>query len=106
VLTANTQANRPEIATARILCHEPKPQPAPATRLQAAVGEVHQVRRPGLEAVEDVRRVDDAGAALFGLGAQVRQQVGAAQHVQVHRDFVQEQHLHPVAAVATFKGYV
>ena len=51
------------------------------------------MRGPRLEAVEDVRRVHYARAAFLRLGAQVCQQIGAAKHVQVHCDLVEQQHL-------------
>mmetsp|Transcript_30545 Transcript_30545/g.97471 ORF Transcript_30545/g.97471 Transcript_30545/m.97471 type:complete len:255 (+) Transcript_30545:417-1181(+) len=52
-----------------------------------------QVRRPVVEAVEDVRRVDDAAAALLALLLQPQKQVLPHHHVKGNRHLVHEQHL-------------
>ena len=54
---------------------------------------VGNVCGPELEAVEDVCGVDDAGATRGALLHQEAHQVGTPQHIQVHSDLIQQQHL-------------
>jgi hypothetical protein len=60
---------------------------------QLAVGGEGDVRHPRLHAVEDVRGVDHCGAALLALVREEREEVEAAEDVEVHRDLVAQQHL-------------
>eukprot|EP00215_Chloropicon_roscoffensis_P009402 CAMPEP_0196638372 /NCGR_PEP_ID=MMETSP1085-20130531/1210_1 /TAXON_ID=41879 ORGANISM="Pycnococcus sp, Strain CCMP1998" /NCGR_SAMPLE_ID=MMETSP1085 /ASSEMBLY_ACC=CAM_ASM_000807 /LENGTH=362 /DNA_ID=CAMNT_0041967183 /DNA_START=100 /DNA_END=1186 /DNA_ORIENTATION=+ len=48
---------------------------------------------PRLQAVKDVRRVDDGALPLFALLPEEVHQVSPAQHVQVHSDLVEEEDL-------------
>lgn len=67
--------------------HQPKVEVLTACHVGHVCG-------PELEAVEDVCGVDDAGATRGALLHQEAHQVGTPQHVKVHRDLIQQQHLH------------
>lgn len=76
--------------------HTPTPTRQTArthARLVTTLSQVGDVRGPELQAVKDVRGVDDGGPALLALVLEEAHEVGAAQHVQVDRDLVQQQHL-------------
>lgn len=63
------------------------------TDAHLAVLQVRHVADPALQAVKDVGRVHDRGAALLALAAEEGEQVLAAQHVHVHCDLIHQQHL-------------
>jgi hypothetical protein len=75
--------------------HSQEPHFAHETRAsdKLPVDHVCDVRDPALQAIKNVRGVDDGRTALLALLAEEVQQVQASNDVQIHRDLVQQQHL-------------
>ena len=56
-------------------------------------GHIGDMRRPELEPVKNMCRVDDSGSSLLALVLQEAHELCTAQHVQIHGDLIQKQDL-------------